>query len=193
MAANNMIRWGASLTILGGLLLVVFAIGVNFIGESHWGFHALNAPPNALLALGIVGIYLYLRQQGNFGILGRIGFYICAFIFAIEAIGGVGIILADAVFGAEAIEGALDIIHPLEILLVPGLILFGIGLLRYGGLARLGAMILIAVPVLLIGGMVAFGEADWVFSAVFALLGVGWALLGYGLQQENMQTTAAVR
>lgn len=100
-----------------------------------------------------------------------------------------GIILADGIFGAEAIEVALDIIHPLEILLVPGLILFGIGLLRYGGLARLGAMVIIAVPVLLIGGMVAFGEADW----VFALLGVGWALLGYGLQQENMQTTAAVR
>lgn len=193
MTANNMIRWGAPLTILGGLLLVVFAIAVNFIGESHWGFHVLNAPPNALLALGIVGIYLYLRRQSNFGILSKIGFYICAFVFAIEAIGGVGIILADAVFGAEAIEGALDIIHPLEILLVPGLILFGIGVLRHGGLARLAGMVLIAVPLLLIGGMVAFGEADWVFSAVFALMGLGWVALGYGLQQENVQTTAAVR
>lgn len=65
MTANNMIRWGAPLTILGGLLLMVFAIAVDFIGESHWGFHALNAPPNALLALGIVGIYLYLRRQGT--------------------------------------------------------------------------------------------------------------------------------
>jgi hypothetical protein len=193
MTANNMIRWGAPLTILGGLLLVVFAIAVNFIGESHWGFHALNAPPNALLALGIVGIYLYLRRQGNFGILGKIGFYVCAFVFAIEAIGGVGIIVAETAFGAEGVINMLDIIHPLEILLVPGLILFGIGVLRYGGLARLAGIVLIAVPLLLIGGMAAFGEADWVFSAVFGLMGLAWAALGYGLQQENVQTTATVR
>lgn len=127
MTANDMIRWGGPLTILGGLLLVVFAIGVNFIGESNWGFHALNAPPNALLALGIVGLYLYLRRQGNFGILDKIGFYICALIFAIEAIGGVGIILADGVFGAEGLVTVLDIVHPLEMLLVPGLILFDVG------------------------------------------------------------------
>jgi hypothetical protein len=191
--SSKLIRWGAPLTILGGLLLVVFAIAVNFIGESHWGFHALNAPPNALLALGIVGIYLDLRWQGNFGLVGKIGFYICAFVFSVEAIGGFGQILADGVFGAEGIEEALDIIHPLEILLVPGLILFGIGLLRYGGMARLAAMLLIAVPVLFIGGMAAFGEADWVFSTVFGIMGLGWMTLGYGLQQQNTQTAAAVR
>jgi hypothetical protein len=191
--SSKLIRWGAPLTILAGLLLVVTAIAVNFVGESHWGFHALTAPPNAFLALGIVGIYLYLRRQGNFGLVGKIGFYICAFVFSVEAIGGFGQILADGIFGAEGIEGALDIIHPLEILLVPGLILFGIGLLRYGGLARLGAMVLMAAPLLLIGGMVVLGEADWVFSAVFALMGLGWMALGYGLQQQDVQPTAAVR
>ncbi len=193
MTANDMIRWGGPLTILCGLLLVVFAIATNFIGESHWGFHALNAPPNALLALGVVGVYLYLRRQGNFGILGKIGFYICAFIFAIEAIGGVGIILADGIFGAEGLVKVLDIIHPVEMLLVPGLILFGIGILRSQSLPRLGATLIIAVPVLLIAGLFALGGPDWVFIGGFILLGIALAVLGYEQHQQSAQATPAVR
>jgi hypothetical protein len=57
MASSNLIRWGGPTAVLAGALFIVEAVVVPFIGDSHWGFHALDFPPHALLAVGVAGLY----------------------------------------------------------------------------------------------------------------------------------------
>lgn len=179
---------------LGGLLFVVYAVGTALavalnpaLEESSTGhvvYHLFNVPPNALLAVGIIGLYLYLRQSGRFGKLGAVGFYICAIIFAVEAVGGLAIIATEL---TGTFTPALDIIHPMVLLVMLGSILFGIAAFRAGSLPRGGALMLVVVPVLLIASLFALGGPDWAFIGGMALFGLGWTWLGYGLwsQQEE--------
>lgn len=196
MTSTDMIRWGGPAAMLGGLLFVVYAVGTNFIGESHALYHTLNAPPNALLAVGIVGLYLYARQRGRFGKLGTVGFYLCAIVFALEAVGGVAIIAAETMFGGAFVD-ALDIIHPMVLLLMVGTVLFGVAALRAGTLPRGGALLLVVVPLLMIGSLFLLGGPEWAFTGGMALFGIGWAWLGYGLlsrqRGESIQARPAVR
>ena len=196
MTSSNLIRWGGPAAMLGGLLFIVYAVGTNFIGESHALYHVLNAPPNAFLAVGIVGLYLYARQNGRFGKLGTVSFYVCAIVFALEAVGGTAIIASETMFGGALVE-VLDIIHPLVLLLMVGTILFGIAILRAGTLPRGGALVLVVVPLLMIVSLFTLGDAEWIFAGGMALFGIGWAWLGYGLlsrqRGDSLQARPAVR
>lgn len=179
---------------LGGLLFVVYAVGTALVvaynpaleksSAGHAIYHLFNAPPNALLAVGVIGLYLYLRQSGRFGKLGAVGFYICAIVFAVEAMVGLAIIATEL---SGTFTPALDIIHPMVLLVMLGSILFGIAAFRAGSLPRGGALMLVVVPVLMIASLFALGGPQWAFTGGMALFGLGWAWLGYGLWSHHAQ------
>ncbi len=75
----------------------------------------------------------------------------------------------------------LDAVHPMVLLLMLGSVLFGIGVLRSGAMARGAALMLVVVPVLMIASLFGLGGPQWAFIGGMALFGLGWAWLGYDL------------
>ncbi len=198
MSSSNLIRYGGPAALLGGLLFVVYAVGFSLVvaynpsledsAAGHAIYHVFNVPPNALMFIGIIGLYLYLRQSSSarFGIVGKIGFYICAVVFALTAIGGLGIIASESMLGGAGVA-VLDVLHPMVLLLMLGSILFGIGVLRSGAMARGGALMLVVVPVLMIASLFVLGGPQWAFIGGMALFGLGWAWLGYDLWSHQKE------
>lgn len=192
MSSSKLARLAGPAVLLGGLLFVVYAVGNALaerfasVGESagHAIYHVFNVPPNALLAVGMVGLYAYLKQSGRFGIVGKTGLWICAVVFALTAIGGLGIIVSETTLGGAGVP-VLDIIHPMVLLLMLGSILFGVGALKEGSLPKGAALMLIIVPILLVGSLFALGGPQWAFIGGFVLFGVAWAWLGYGLSSHT--------
>ncbi len=185
MSASNLIRWGGPAALLGGVFSILFA----FVGEDSWAHVPLDAARYAFLVVGIVGLYLYLRQSTGFGLLGTVGFYVCVFVFALVAILDLRIIVNE---GVEQTYIALGPVRGPLLLL--GLLLFGVAILRAGRLPRAGAWLLIAAAltnVLAILGMIVSGGTlgGWVFIIPTVLFGLGWAWLGYGLWSESGAAT----
>jgi hypothetical protein len=180
MSTSDLGRWGAVAAIGGGALSIIFA----FLGE-HWAHVVVDAARYALLVVGIVGAYLYLRQSRRFGRSGVIGFYMCAFVFALIAVLDIGIIANE---GLEELYLALG---PVRGIVLPlGLLLFAPAVLRAGRLPRAGAWLLIAAAVtsvLSIFAMILSGGTvgAWVFMVPTVLFGLGWVWLGYGLYVES--------
>jgi hypothetical protein len=183
MGSSNLIRWGGPAAVLAGALFIVEALVVPFIGDSHWGFHALDAPPHALLAVGLIGLYLWQTRQGRFGWLGTIGFILIVTACVVIALGGFAIVFVDGVLKAPV--GVLDAIHPVELLLLIGSVLFGMATMRENVLPSRAALLII------IGALGFFGIAfagvgpEWLISVAVAILGAGWAWLGYALWSES--------
>lgn len=183
MASSNLIRWGGLAALLAGALFIVEALAVPFIGDSHWAFHALDFPAHAFLAVGLVGLYLWQRRQGRFGWLGTVGFILIVIPSVVIALGGLAIVFVDGVLKAPV--GVLDTIHPLELLVIIGAVLFGMAVVRVNVLPSRGAQLII------IGALGFFGIAfagvgpEWLISVAVAILGAGWAWLGYALWSES--------
>jgi hypothetical protein len=194
MSSSKLAHLAGSAVLLGGLLFVVYAVGNALVerfaavsvseATGHAIYHLFNVPPNAVLASGMVGLFAYLKQSGNFGIVGKIGFWVCAVVFTLTAIGGLGIIVSETTLGGAGVS-VLDIIHPMVLLLMLGSILFGIAVYRGGDLPKGAALMLIAVPVLMIASLFALGGPPWAFIGGMALFGVAWAWLGYGLHSHR--------
>ena len=183
MASSNLIRWGGLAALLAGALFIVEALAVPFIGDSHWAFHALDFPAHAFLAVGLVGLYLWQRRQGRFGWLGTVGFILIVIPSVVIALGGLAIVFVDGVLKAPV--GVLDTIHPLELLVIIGAVLFGMAVIRVNVLPSRGAQLII------IGALGFFGIAfarvgpEWLISVAVAILGAGWAWLGYALWADS--------
>ena len=187
MPTSNLIRWGGLAAVLAGVLFIVEAVAVPFIGDSHWGFHALDFPAHAFLAVGLVGLYLWQRGQERFGWLGTVGFILIVIPSVVIALGGLAIVFVDGVLKAPV--GVLDAIHPLALLLIIGSVLFGMATMRVNVLPSQGALLII------IGALGFFGIAfagvgpEWLISVAVAILGAGWAWLGYALWSESGEST----
>lgn len=181
MSSTGFVRWGAIAAIVGGALSVLFP----FLGERSWAHVPVDAARYAFLVVGIVGIYLYLRQSRSFGRLGVVGFYVCLFVFALVAILDLGIILN------EEVEQTYLALGPVRgPLLMVGLLLFGVATLREGSLPRGGSWLLIAAALTNVLGVLAMIVSGgtlggWVFILPTVLFGLGWAWLGYGLWSEG--------
>jgi hypothetical protein len=183
MASSNLIRWGGLAAVLAGALFIVEAVVVPFIGDSHWGFHALDAPPHALLAVGLVGLYLWQTRQGRFGWLGTVGFILIVTASVVIALGGLAIIFVDGVLKAPV--GVLDTIHPVELLLLIGSVLFSMATMRVNVLPSGGALLIIVGALGFFGIAFAGVGPEWLISVAVAILGAGWAWLGYALWSES--------
>ncbi len=182
MSSVYLVRWGAIAAMVGGALSVLFA----FVGENSWAHVPVDAARYAFLVVGVVGLYLYLRGSERFGLLGRVGFCVCLFVFALVALLDVGIIVN------EGVEQTYIALGPVRgPLLLVGLLLFGAAVLRAGRLPRGGGWLLIAAAltnVLVILAMIVSGGTlgGWLFIVPTVLFGLGWAWLGYGLLSEGV-------
>ena len=186
MRPSNLIQWGGLAAVLAGMFFIVEAVAVPFIGDSHWGFHALDFPAHAFLAVGLVGLYLWQKRQERFGWLGTVGFILIVIPSVVIALGGLAIVFVDGVLKAPV--GMLDTIHPLELLVIIGSVLFGMAIMRMNVLPSRGAQLII------IGALGFFGIAfagvgpEWLISVAVTILGAGWAWLGYALWSESGQS-----
>ena len=183
MVSSNLVRWGGSAALLAGALFIVEAVAVPFIGDSHWGFHALDFPAHAFLAVGLVGLYLWQKRQERFGWLGTVGFILIVIPSVVIALGGLAIVFIDGVLKAPV--GVLDAIHPLELLVIIGAVLFGMATLRVNVLPSRGAQLIIVGALGFFGIAFAGVGPEWLISLAVAILGAGWAWLGYALWTDS--------
>jgi hypothetical protein len=78
-----------------------------------------------------------------------------------------------------------DIVHPLELVVMMGAVLFGMATMRVNVLPSGGALLII------IGALVYFGikivgvGPDWLISVAVAIVGAGWVWLGQALRSES--------
>ena len=184
MASPNLIRWGGLAALFAGVFFIVEAAVAPFLADFHWAFHTIDAPAHALLAVGVVGLYLWQRSQEPFEWLGTVGVILIVTASVLIILGGLVLIYIDGVLRTEA-EGLNDIVHPLELVLMIGAVLFGMATMRMNVLPSGGALLII------IGALVYFGikivgvGPDWLISVPVAILGAGWAWLGQALWSES--------
>src|SRR5215204_7355363 len=108
----------------------------------HRGFslgipHA-RRPDHALLAVGVVGLYFWQRRQQPFEWLGTVGVILIVTPSVLITLGGLVLIFVDGVLGTEA-EVLNDIVHPLELVVMMGAVLFGMATMRVNVLPSGGA------------------------------------------------------
>lgn len=151
-----MTRYAGPAAIAGGALyLATFAMAYLIYGvferqakgtfvAAHALIHSFDTPVFALLALGAVGVYL--REAGQLGKAGKVGFYVTFAGFGLSVVGGLTIIFVGLAVSGEATLGILDVItHPLtHVLYAVGSLFFGIATFRTNVLPR-GAALLTAV------------------------------------------------
>ena len=184
MASPNLIRWGGLAALFAGVFFIVEAAVAPFLADFHWAFHTIDAPAHALLAVGVVGLYLWQRSQEPFEWLGTVGVILIVTASVLIILGGLVLIYIDGVLRTEA-EGLNDIVHPLELVVMIGAVLFGMATMRMNVLPSGGALLII------IGALVYFGikivgvGPDWLISVPVAILGAGWAWLGHALWSES--------
>jgi hypothetical protein len=184
MASPNLIRWGGLAALLAGAFYIVEAAAAPFLEDYHWAFHALDAPAHALLAVGLIGLYLWQRRQGPFGWLGTVGVILIVTASVLITLGGLVIAFMDGVLGTEA-EVLNDTVHPLELVVMIGAVLFCMATMRVNVLPSGGALLI------MIGALVYFGikivgvGPDWLISVPVAMVGAGWVWLGQALWSES--------
>ena len=183
MTSPNLIRWGGLAALLAGAFFIVEAAAAPFIEDFHWAFHALDAPAHALLAVGVVGLYLWQRSQEPFEWLGTVGVILIVTASVLIILGGLVLIYIDGVLRTEA-EGLNDIVHPLELVVMIGAVLFGMATMRMNVLPSGGALLIIIGALVYFGIKIVSVGPDWLISVPVAILGAGWAWLGYALWSQ---------
>ena len=184
MASPNLFRWGGLAALFAGAFFIVEAAAAPFLEDFHWAFHTLDAPAHALLAVGLVGLYLWQNRQEPFGLLGTIGVILLVTASVLITLGGLVLIFVDGVLGTEA-EALNDIVHPLEILVVIGAVLFGMATMRMNVLPSGGAWLIIIGALVYLGIKIVGVGPEWLISVPVAILGAGWAWLGQALWSES--------
>ena len=180
MASPNLIRWGGLAALLAGVFFIVEAAAIPFVGDLHWAFHTLDSPAHAFLAVGLVGLYLWQKRQERFGWLGTIGVILIVTASVLIALGGLAIVIVDGVLKAPE-EALNEVVHPLELLVIIGAVLFGMATMQMNVLPSGGALLIIVGALGFFGISFAGVGPEWLISVAVAVLGVGWAWLGYAL------------
>ena len=184
MASPNLIRWGGLAALLAGVFFIVEAAVAPFLADFHWAFHTIDAPAHALLAVGVVGLYLWQRSQEPFEWLGTVGVILIVTASVLIILGGLVLIYIDGVLGTEA-EGLNDIVHPLELVVMIGAVLFGMATMRMNVLPSGGALLIIIGALVYLGIKIVGVGPEWLISVPVAILGAGWAWLGHALWSES--------
>ena len=176
MSHSDIIRWGGIAVMLGGVLWVVWS---NLFRVS---FEAAGGPfSDALLLLaalltlaGLVG--LHALQGGNYGSVGRAGFYTAAVALLAQALAALVLLM-----GSEALLWLVAPVGTLAVMV--GLVLYGAATLQAMVLPPWCGLVLIVVP------PIAFYLNSKVFYGSLALFGVLWVALGYVLWSRRATPT----
>ena len=207
MTSSKLIRWSGIVTILVGVLIFLFGISpsillptteplLNWVLDNNWVTLNLFAfLLTILLPLSFIG--LYAKQIERIGILGFIGF-ILTFIGSMLYVG----VQFDETFTWPVIAvqapALLDLQGPMftnplfsmifflmALILIPGIIMFGIATIRAGILPRWGALILIIGLPFACGGFV-IQQILRTIGSIFAAIGFSW--LGFALWKDKSET-----
>jgi hypothetical protein len=198
MSSSNLIRWGAIAAMVAGVLSIMLGVlsVPLFVEEGSEGtvWYLLEFARAAFLVTGLLGLYHYLRRPRRFGRLGTAGFYMLIVVSVANAIIYAFFALTEGA-GAQWFEARFG---PLQaLLMIFGILLFGIGILRAGSLPRAGAWLWVLAVLVYVGiivGIIAGVSPiyNWGFLAADALFGLGCIILGYGLwshREERVQKT----
>lgn len=171
MLISKLIQGSAMATILAGALSILIGI-LSAVKENSYS--VLESTRWVVLAVALVGLYLYLRRSRRFGWLGAVGCYMMVLGCVPYAMVYLGLVPSGVAAGGV-------------LLISVGTALFGVGILRDGSLPSAGAWLLIASVPILIGAVVAAIVAsgahwlNWFFIAGEWVFGSGLVVLGYGL------------
>lgn len=185
---SNVIRWSGLAALLGGVLIVVYAVITASMPRGCIGdecaFREMRdtGSIDALLLLGLlfvaagaVGLMLRLRETGRFGWLGRSG----------VIVGGVGFVLAVLATITAVMTDGMSPLMPYFV--VPGLLAILVGLLLLGVAVLRARVLPLPTALLLIVSLVAmfsFNDQNW--RALMAVpFGIAWVALGYALLSEK--------
>ena len=179
MSSSDLIRWGGLAAMISGVLFIVlFAIPESPPGSFLDNFGSVVFLVALLLLLaGLVGFHNL--QKGNYGRIGRAGFY--TVIVAASAQ-----ILAALVrlAGSTALE-FLDSVGLLGVTV--GFVLYGAATLQARMLPRwCGVGFIVGLPVWLVVSAVLPGESGGVLGGM--LFGLLWVALGYVLWSQRGTT-----
>jgi hypothetical protein len=184
---------------VAGLLSVV--IGILSIplfieeGSESARWYVLESVRWAFLALGVEGLYRYLRHSRRFGRTGMVGFGLLLVVSVANAIINLVFALTQGA-GAQWLDARFGPVQALGTIF--GVLLLGIGILRTGRLQRAGAWlwVLAALAYLVIIVGIITGVApiyNWGFFVADALFGSGCLVLGYELWSHRNQPLHAAR
>jgi hypothetical protein len=198
---SNLIRWGAIAAMVAGILSVVLGVlsVPLFIEEGSEGtlWYLLEFARAAFLMVGVLGFYLYLRGSRRFGKLATVGFYMLILVTVADTIIYLALALTEGKgTGVQLVDAQFGPLHPL--LLIFGILLFGVGILRAGRLSRAGAWLWILAALTFVGILVGIITGvgpiyNWGFLVADGLFGLGCLILGYGLWSHRDDPVQAVR
>ncbi len=174
MSPSDLIRWGGLAGMLAGVIFVVEAF-IAMLYPARVGNHATSVGflSEALFAAALLFVMinllgLHTRQAGNYGLLGKTGFYL--------TVVGVVLALPQLVFVLlTGEEVAAWLVTPGALAVLVGFVLIGVATFRAGVLPRwCGVGLVIFFPVVFFGGYVGGFVA-----------GLIWLTLGYSLWSQR--------
>ena len=206
MANQKLICWSGLLLMLGGIGLAVHYIThppgetAQYVAYPLWGFsHWLGGIAMLLCLLGLVG--LFARQSEKVGALGLAGFILAFVGFALGAsanmLGGAVYQPFIATYAPDWLElnsalntfSAFRLLAGMILVLLLGLLLFGIATLRARVLPRWGAwLVMCALPI----GVLALALIGTSLQGILQTLagvasGLGMVAWGYALWSEKSE------
>ena len=125
MSSSNWIRWGWLAAVAGGVTFMVIDLLYLALPESDL-LTVVTDVAITFILVGLVG--LHTLQKGNYGLIGRIGFYMFVVGALTEMLGSVLVILEGSAFEWVMIVGFMTVIV--------GAIFYGAATLRAGILPR---------------------------------------------------------
>ncbi len=188
MPSSALIRWGGLAAMVGGVLWALWYVGATLVGgENYQTYNRLMPVVLLLLMVGLVAFFV--AQKGSHDrLLIKTGFVVALIGLLVMIAGNVVEFwaFAEEPYGASSLRDSAWMAFALGMFaFYMGTVLFGIGTLRARMLPRSGALLLIIWFPL---GFVLSGLLQLVsvpealaFSGLTALLGAGWAVLGYAL------------
>lgn len=201
MSSANLIRWGGTAGMVGGLLWVLFPLSTALVSledaqpgtlayfataASYW---LMGVLPLLLLLVGLTG--LRALSSGAYGRLGKVGVSVSFVALALMFVGN-GWEMATITFrGSESDVGHSVFLIGFLVLLV-GSVLLGAALIkaRRDPLSRLGGLLFVlALPLgillAVVGGAVAPGTDIGFWAQITVPYGIAWMLLGYALSSSR--------
>lgn len=164
--SSNWTRVGGLAAVLGGATFLAVEPLYLTSGESDLVTFITNVAI-ALILVGLMG--LHILQKGNYGVIGRIGFYVFVAGALIEMLGSVLVILAGDALEWVMIVGFMTVIV--------GAIFYGAATFRARVLPRWCGVGFVVAPML-----------PLVFDTYGALLqGLFWVALGYVLLSRRSE------